>query len=319
MENTIKTIGVESEELIQQRLKEERNTEEETYNQLLEYKKNKTILWAEVYSSEIDTRLGIVGILALWNGFRICIPDKMYFLDSYQFSLDYKTLKPEEKVVVRQRFASYQIGAHVCFTITAIDRKPKESGEGYIYGVIGNRIEALNILQDIYFKHKKYNVGKPVDIQVGDLAEAHVLSVSSRYAVVETLGIETRIDAFNLSNEYVDDCHEIVKPGDTLKVRIRKLHINEGNEPTYLTVSARLNKTPDAISGMKIGSTYLGVVNKFNKETSVYTVRLKNGVNASVFENNVMNHQKLFSGDSVIVLVTEIEKEYVKGSVMKIY
>lgn len=319
MENTIKTIGVESEELIQQRLKEERNIEEETYNQLLEYKKNKTILWAEVYSSEIDTRLGMVGILALWNGFRICIPDKMYFLDSYQFSLDYKTLKPEEKVVVRQRFASYQIGAHVCFTITAIDRKPKENGEGYIYGVIGNRIEALTILQDIYFKHKKYNVGKPVDIQVGDLAEAHVLSVSSRYAVVETLGIETRIDAFNLSNEYVDDCHEIVKPGDTLKVRIRKLHINEENEPTYLTVSARLNKVPDAISGMKIGSTYLGVVTKFNKETKIYTVRLKNGVNASVFENNVMNHQKLINGDSVIVLVAEIEKEYVKGSVMKIY
>lgn len=319
MENTIRTIGIESEDLIQQRLKEERNVEEDTYNQLLEYKKNKTILWAEVYSSEIDNNLGIVGILALWNGFRICIPDKMYFLDSYNFSTDYRTLNPQEKLVVKQRFASYQIGAHVCFTITAIDRKPKEDGDGFIYGVIGNRVEALNILQDIYFKHKKYNVGRPVDIKVGDIAEAHVLSVSSLYAVVEALGVETRVDAFSLSNEYVDNCHDIVKPGDTLKVRIRKLHINEGDKPTYLTVSARINKTPDAISNMKVGSTYLGVVTKFNKESNLYTVRLKNGVNAAVIEKNIVNHQKLFNGDSVIVLVTTIEKEYVKGSVMKVY
>lgn len=321
MENIIKTIGVESEDIIQQRQKEEENTLENVYNQLVEYKNNKTILWAEVYSSEIDTKLGIIGVLALWNGMRVNIPDTMYFEKNFKFPKHYydSDTTPKKKLAIRQRYASYQIGAHVCFTITAIDRQPKENGDGYIYGVVGNRLEAMNILQDIYFKHKKYNVDRPLEIKQNDIAEAHVLFVTDRFALVEALGVETRIDAFNLSNEFVSDCRDIVKPGDALKVRIKKLHVNGDGEQVYLTVSARINATSEEINNMKTGSTYLGIVVKYNKDSKVYTVRLKNGVNASVIEKNIVNSQRLISGDQVVVLVNKIEQNYVMGTVMKIF
>lgn len=319
----IENIGIESEELLERHKKaqekRQKNKNEESYRQLLRFKDMKTILWSEVESVELDEKHNMIGIIAYWNGLRVCIPDVFYFEPNFRFpkKVYEEGTSAYEKLNLKRRVATYQTRAKICFTIENITHEKQDDGT-YRYGIIGNRVDAMKRLRDFFFLHNQYNVGLPVKVTKGCIADAHILSVTPYGALAECLGVEVRLDAYALSNNLVENCTEVVQPGDKLEVRIRNYRVNDDGSIS-LYVSGRMNKSSEEIELMKKNSTYTGTVTSYNKEKQRYTVRLKSGVNAFIKEHNVVGGKLLSIGDEVIVLVTYIGKDSVAGVVKRIF
>lgn len=271
-----------------------------------------TVFGVEPYGDGVDA-------VILWNDQRVMIRDDEYFMPDYSFGEAYPSMSKEDQIDRRRRVLSYQQGARVPFIVKGIERTKyvNPDGDSETILVVGaSRKEAMNKMKEIHFFANINN--RP---QVGDLAEANVIAVREDRAVVECLGIETRIDAFNIADGYVENCQEFIKPGDTMPVRIRKLHIDEDTHRVYLTVSGRLNDASKHIVTIKQGSSYLGKVDHHNKASHVYTIRLANGVSASVHEENVIGGVILTPGDDVSVYVTKVlaDEGFVRGGALKLH
>lgn len=316
----VDNVGTVSREIEEEnaRKKSDAEIENETYNQLRTFMRNQEILWGEVVGCEDSDRWPNHAIVTIqYNDVKIMIPDIAYFEDTFNFGAAYDSAPESVKLERRQRIIRNQFGAKVCFIVKDVTRVQETDGEfagSYVITASASRKEAMALRRDIWFIHsnrKASTAGKPRSVNIGDIADARVLSVRSDMALVECLGVETRLDAYNLNNDIVENCADFVSPGDTIPVRVRKLHV-EGDH-VYLTVSGRLNDVSKAILTMRQNSYYLGYVDHFNKEKQMYTIMLKNGVSAAVRQQNVQGGLQLSNGDKVSVLVTRIMPVYVVG------
>ena len=321
-EHTI--IGVQSDEIIAEAAREKsaEEIEEKNFNDLRRYQRNGEILWGEVYGVEASPNLGSAIIAVLWNGIKVSIPDSEYFEDTFFFGNNYEGMSAKEKLNKRTIMARYQIGAKVCFCVKGTARTKIEFGEfagEYMIDVVASRKEAMAKVRDIWFLHKnrKSRVGTPREVHVNDIAKANVLAVKEDVVVVECLGVESRLDCYNLNDDIVENCRDFVKPGDVIPVRVRKVYVN-ADDTVYLTVSGRLNNASKMIHTMRERSNYLGQVDHYNKAKDRYTVMLKNGVTASVPSSMVQGGVPLTPGDDVAVMVTRIMDAYVIGAAIKL-
>ena len=316
-----KNIGTKSDDLTEPLSVKE--IENDIFNDLKRYQRQGEILWGTVYGVEPNERFGEAIISVLYNGVRISIPAHEYFEDTYNFGVTYKDMTEQQKMHRQMLAVRYQIGAEVCFVVKGVTREKIKDDDlfedEYDIFAIGSRKEAMAKIRDIWFYHKNRKATTktpPRTVSIGDQVDAHVLQVREDMTVVECFGVETRIDNYNLNNSIVTDCTDFVKPGDTIRVRVRKLHISPNS--VYLLVSGRLNDSTKLIRAMKPKSTYLGKVAKYNDKSKFYTVTLKNGVNAAVRTRNVQGEVDLSIGDTVAVTVTSIRPTYVVGLAMKI-
>ena len=321
----IAEVGNKSDEILDQEAKEksDKEKENETFRKLNSLQRTKDIGWGEIYAiepaDEINGLRARFIIAVMYNGAKVMIPETEYFEDTFNFGANYGEMSSAEKANRRAAMARTQIGARIPFVVYAVMRKEIESGvhEGDSTIIaVGSRKEAMRTLRDVFFIHKNHPAIPSRDVQPGYQAWANVIGVREEYAIVECLGVETRIDAYNLNDEYVENCNDFVRAGDKMRVRIRRFHVDDDN--VFLTVSGRLNDTSKAIAEMKQRGNYLGVVDHFNKNNGYYTVTLKNGVRASVRAENVNGEIELTNGDNVSVLVTGIMDEYVIGLAKKI-
>ncbi len=319
-------IGIQSDEIQRQeslRLSDAER-EEKLYRDLQRFQRAGTLLWGEVYGVEESDALQDRALIAvLWNGLKVAIPDNEYFEDTYDFGRQIQSMDDHARMVRRMYAARNQIGAKVCFVILGVSRtKIREGGfaDEYEYVVVASRRRAMAILRDIWFLHEERpetaRAGR--EIRVNDIIrEAHVLAVNERNVLVECLGVETRIDAYNLTNrDVVENCTDFAQAGDTMPVRVRKLHVEPGR--VYLTVSGRLNESSKLIGSMRKGAVYLGHVDHYNKAKDRYTIVLKNGVYGTATSGQVQGGIPLNPGDRVAFRVTEIKPEYLIGVVMKL-
>ena len=319
-------LGTVSEEILEQdaRVLSQKEIDDKTYRDLLRYQKNGEILWGEIFSVEEyrgSSFKNTVIIGVLYNGVKVSIPDTVFFENTFNFGANYLTMNDREKFEKRRTMAEYQKGARICFVIKGVSRTRIAGGEfdsEYEINAVGSRTEAMEKLRDIWFIHKnrKDSSRAPREVNIGDTAKAHIISVREEYVVAECLGVETRIDAYNLNNEIVENCNDFVMPGDTILVRIKKLHINGSD--VYLTVSGRLNDPSKLINSMQLNSSYLGTVDSFNDRKGTYTILLKNGVQASVRATQVEGGIDLYPGDRVSVRVKDIRPTFVVGNAIKL-
>jgi len=322
-------IGKLSSEIEEERSfeKSKAEIESDTYKELKKYEKNGEVLWGQVYSVDrADEKSKRFFISVIYKNTKISIPDQMYFEPSFDFGRNYETkMSDEEKLNLRMAMAKYQLGAKICFCIEKTMRSKIIKGEykgEYVTTVIGNRSKAMQIIRNIYFYHEGRTTSKdkePRTVSVGDIINnAHVLAVKEDSVLIEACGVETRIDAYNLNKEFVDNCKKFVSSGDTIPVRVRKLHIN--NDSVYLTCSGRLNNVSKMINTVKKGDVLIGVVDRYNKEKDTYTIVLKNGVPASCQSYTVRQRIPLAIGDKVYVQVIEVVEEsgFVIGHATKI-
>ena len=316
----IDNVGTVSQDIEEEeaRRKSDAEIENDTYNQLRTFARNKEIVWGTVYGCEENERWPNHAIVTvLYNNVKVMIPDIAYFEDSFNFGPTYDSAPEAQKFARRQTMIRYQAGAKVCFIVKDVAREMVKAGEfagSYLITASGSRKEAMALLRDIWFIHSNRSgstPGKPRQVNVGDIADARVLSVRQDMVLVECLGVETRIDTYNLNNDIVENCADFVKPGDTIPVRIRKLHVQ--GDRVYLTVSGRLNDVSKAILTMRPNSYYIGHVDHYNKDKQMYTIMLMNGVSAAVRKDNVLGGLELSNGDMVSVLVTRIMPTYVFG------
>lgn len=276
--------------------------------QFLAYKENKTVLWAKVsdveYNVDPEGNRTMVGIVCNWNnGIKVVIPDALYFMDNTLFGKGYEEKSKEEQINTRHRIATFQIGAIVCFTVYSAN----ESEYGGL-SIIGNRVEAMQELQDFYFTHEKYKKTDENTLVIGAIAQANVLSVKSHDVLVECCGVETHIDSFSIANFPVENCREVVSVGDRMSVRIRKVHY----EPKpYLTVTGRIANVKVLVANTNVGTTTLAKLIERNEKAGNYTFRMDNGVNVVVSKGfiRIVNPERLVRGDKVVLQITKKSKD----------
>ena len=325
----LKDDGLKSDEILEKETKEksEKELADETFKRLESLRRTGHIAWGEIYGVEPAEFLSKSGsrfaVCVRFNGAKILIPDKEYFEDTFNFGSDYDALSAEEKNNRRAATARYQIGARICFVVKGVSKDVIEEGEfagSYNTVAVASRREAMAELRDMFFLHK-HNPDIPSrTVEVGDTAEARVVGVREAYALVECLGVETRVDAFQLNDDYVENCNDFVKPGDRIKVRVRKVYVNS-DDSIWLTVSGRMNEVPRAISEIKVGGTYLGKVDHYNSGSNTYTILLKPmGISASVKADasHINGGIDLMNGDDVSVLVTNVAGAFVIGKAKKL-
>lgn len=281
----------------------------QTLRDLARYKRMNQILWATVES--IVTLNGLIRIGVMWNGIEVVFSKDTYFEPDFKFGSDYDELTNEQKSNREMAFARYQLGAHIPFCVDKIVTGNDSSGKE-ITVVAGSRCKAMKALRDHYFFNGKETVN------VGDLAKAHVLAVRDDWALVEVLGCEYRLDAYALNDECVQNCMDWVKSGDTITVRIRKIHVDPEAKDVRITVTGRLFVAPETINSMQKGGTYIGNVDAYNAKKKTYSVVLYNGVLASVPESEVMYGYPITLGDRVSVKVKRVTDTHVIGAAMKI-
>lgn len=301
--NVLSEIGIKSEEVVQKN-REIKTNNDELYSKLIE---NHEILLGIISGIEDGDREDSFNIVVTWNGLRVLIPDYQYFEDGFNFGVNYNELTSAiAKTRKRKNVAIHHNGAQIYFIL----KKVATDNYGVEFAV-ASRKEAMAMIRDEWFLHSNPDKIYEREAKIGDIAPAHVISVVENSCLVECLGVETRLDANTLTNQYVENCKDFVSPGDTIEVRIRKLYLNNG---VYMTVNGRLNDNEGVIRTMKVKSNYLGCVDHYNKDKDMYVIRLNNGVNANVYSKSVIGTDALFNGQMVQVYVYSIMQNYVIGS-----
>lgn len=285
----------------------DRETEKEISSTLEKYKKEKTILWGRIVGVDYDNpnKKTKVFIQCDWKEHvSVSIADNLYFVDNKLFGNRYDKMTDEEKVEARHFIASKHIGAIICFTVQGFTRIGSE------FIVFGDRTEALDLLQDYYFRHEKFPQTEQNTLNIGDIVKAHVLGVRAHNILVECCGVETYIDNFAIANMPVDNCKKIISQGSTIDVKIRKIHINDDGT-NYLTVVGRTCDIPKKVADTEIGSMHLAKLLFKNDKKGTLTFRISNGLNVLVFKKqvNVLNPDRLVRGDQVVLKIKGKSKE----------
>ena len=281
---------------------------EQTVRNLKKAQRTSEILIATVES--ITQTNGLLRIGVMWNGVEVVFSKDTFFEPEFSFGADYDNLTNAEKSNREMAFARYQLGAHIPFCIENIANYKNEEGETSLL-VTGSKRKAMELLRERYF------FGGREEVKVGDIATANILAVNTDWVLVECLGCEYRLDAYSLNDECVQNCADWVKSGDSIKVRIRKIHIND-DKTVKLTVTGRLFVAPETITAMKKGGTYLGQVDAYNAKKKTYSIVLLNGVLASVPASEVLYGIPITIGDRVSVRVNRVTDTHVIGAAYKL-
>ena len=282
------------------------------YSECRKYMRNGDILWGTVFG--VKNMGGVFCLEVIWNGILVSFTKKSYFEPEFRFGEGYEAMNEAEKLNREIVLARYQEGATVPFCIANV--AISEIKEGPFKGtktlfVVGDKVKAMQKLREHYFLKTDHPV------KVGDLAEAHVLAVRDDKALVECCGCEYRIDAYSLNDRFVESCADWVKPGNKIRVRFRKVHINEDGT-VRIAVTGRMKASAEMLMGMSVGSSYLGTVDGYNSYKKHYNVILLNGVTAVIPENNVMMGRSLKVGDQVNVKVNAVLETHIIGSAIRI-
>ncbi|MBR6261582.1 MAG: hypothetical protein IKR24_08660, partial [Erysipelotrichaceae bacterium] len=289
-------------------IEKKKNRSEILYDRLMQNKEEDRVIYGEVAGVRIESERVLVDVL--WNGIRIIVPHSAYFQSSWNMGNNFDELSKEEKLLKIQRNAREMLGSYCPVVVKAVVKNPVEEGsfkgEDKIVGY-GDRVEALAKLRKHYFFDR--DMDDPNYPRPERHANAHVLMVAQDFAVVECMGCEYRIDSYNISDQYCDDCRDLYRAGDLMEVRIKKVTI-EGDKVT-LKISGILNDGSMMMPDIREGDTFIGYVKSFNKAKNIYTCKLNVGVNASVHLKSTTGHAELNIGDRVSVTVTGINGDYV--------
>ena len=249
------------------------------------------------YSRETDT----VSILArISDNFRVLIRDREFFTEA-AFHKDYWEASERERAVRRTEKARACIGAWIPFVIAGMRADRAEDGS-ILYTIVGDRLAALKQKQERYFTG-------PDAVREGDVVTAEVLSVGEHFANLEVLGVECsvqkhEIDAFR----YVTDCRDLLKPGDTLKVAVKRIHHNDDGSIRLNVSGATIGYRKISENNLKLaaGSSCQGIVKFYNREKGIYTVITSGGASVMVRAESVVGREILMPGDEVTVTVKRV-------------
>jgi hypothetical protein len=308
--------------------------------------KNKSLVWGILtsvqkgLSENLPNGLYAIVTMPKYPDMQVAINEDDYWMENQVFGSAYGKLSKEEQFEKRKRTMEYQIGARIPMFITEAKRIKLNSDfdtwqTPYKYTIKGDRKKAMKFYQKFWF----YSQDTDKKINKNDTYTANVLQVRNNGVKVECCGVESYIDAYELTGRtVVTDCTDCyingskVVTGSKLSVKIKRCYIHHKGDPiikngvptgekekedwVYLSVSGRLydrGLTPKALSMVTIGSSIVGHVSGYNRQKHVYSINLTNGVLASVHENKLLGCRRLDRNDRVLVTVEEKFDTYVRG------
>lgn len=312
IKNEIK-VGLVSKEILKKE-KKKSNSNQEILKEFLSYKRKRVVLWGIV--SGIETEEQNIKVTILYNNIPISIKDNNYFDSNFRFSPEYASLSKQDKLDDKNFKIMTSVGSICPFIII---KAVEENGE---LNIVGSRTDALNKLRDIYFYHRYCAKNEMQEVKEGQILQANVIYVCEQFATIELCGVETRLSIHTASEYPISNCKEALKVGDVIKVKIKKIHINE--DSIYLKVTRRLGLGKQVINKIKEGDTRLCVVDSYSRSKDSYTCKYKvdeeHYINVTVNRSSVNGHLELNVGDTVSVKIVKVNKEdgYAIGSAFKL-
>lgn len=313
----IESKGTYSEDIVERQMsmktKQEKLNEE--FQKLANARRNHALLWGtlEKVGTEIMNDKEMAFAYVDFNDIEVKIPADLYFEPTYNFGTTYESSSPRKKEARKHQNLRYQLGATVCFIPISLRRDKFDGDEEETIICMGNRVEAMKTLREIYFLGDKPIV-KPESI----IDKCHVLAVRDMNVLVECCGVETKVTLYYTSYKQasVDSATQLYEAGDTVKAIVRTLKISGDN--VKLGVSLRTEEALDHVKRMKVGQCFMGYVDSFNREKNSYTIVDRHGVKCAVKAENVQGGLALSIGDKVSVVVTNKYKTHVAGICKKI-
>ena len=193
------------------------------------------------------------------------------------------------------------IGAEIDFIILEFDNIANIA--------IGSRIDAMKLRSQIELPKLKQN----------DTIRVRIVGVGVKHVVVDMYGKEVIIKASELKHTYIVNCKELYKVGDYLKVKIKKIDIQNN---IYELSAKELEENPftNIRKYITINGEYIGTVIAFPKNNSGIIVQLDNlQVTVLTRVPGRFNSFPHFA-DKVLIRITEIKenKKYIYGYLLRI-
>ena len=206
---------------------------------------------------------------------------------------DVKVLVPITHLVKEKQNKSIirgMLGAEIDFIVLEYDNVANIA--------IGSRIDAMKLRSQIELPKLKIN----------DIVRVRIVGVGIKHIVVDLYGKEVVIKVEKLKHTFIVNCKEIYKVGDYLRVRIKRIDI-ENNIFELSAKEFEENPFKNIRKYIAIGGEYTGTVIAFPKNNSGVLVQLDNTkvtclVRVPARFNNYPHYL-----DNVLVRISEIKED----------
>lgn len=229
-----------------------------------------------------------------YKGFRIVIPMREMVPD---FPVGLYGTDYDNMILRYQKILNKMLGAEVDFVVKGIEAKSRT--------VVASRKDAMLKKQQIYY------LGKDSEGQYriydGRVVEARVIAVAEQVIRVEVFGVETPIQARDLSWDWIGDAHDRYSVGDQVLVRVLDV---DRTDPEHIRIRADIKSVSgsdrnDNLRKCRIQGKYAGKVTHINK--GVVYIRLSNGANA--IAHSCYDRRRPGRKDDVSFVVTHLDEE----------
>lgn len=172
---------------------------------------------------------------------------------------DIKVLIPVTHLIEKQNKAIIRgmLGAEIDFIILEFDKTANIA--------IGSRLDAMEM-------RSKIEIPK---LKVNDTIRVRIIALGIKHILVDMYGKEVIIKVESLKHTYVTNCKDIYKVEDYLKVRIKKIDI-ENNIFELSAKDFEENPFKDIRKYITLNGEYTGTVIAFPKQNSGIIVQLDN-------------------------------------------
>lgn len=174
---------------------------------------------------------------------------------------------------------------------------------------IGSRIDAMKLRSQIELPKVKKN----------DTVRVRIVGIGIKHIVVDLYGKEVIIKAEKLKHTYIVNCKDIYKVGDYLKVRIKKIDI-ENNTFELSAKEFEENPFKNIRKYISVGGEYTGTVIAFPKGNSGVLVQLDNTEVTVLTRVPARFNSFPHFMSKVLIKVSEIkeEKKFIYGYLVRI-
>ena len=174
---------------------------------------------------------------------------------------------------------------------------------------IASRIEAMELRASIEIPKLKQN----------DTIKVRIIAIGIKHILVDMYGKEVIIKAQNLKHIYIVNCKDIYKVGEYLRVKIKKLDI-ENNIYELSAKEFEENPFKNIRKYLVLNGEYTGTVIAFPKGNSGVLVQLDNSKVTTLCRIPARFNNYPHFNDKVLIKVTEINenKKFIYSYLMRI-
>ncbi len=245
---------------------------------------NHKILCGTVVGTERLESKAVVAVVE-YKGRRIVMPSSEFFKNPNEDLAANTTT--QDKII------SSMLGSEIDFVVKGINED----------AVVASRKEAMTLKTNMFYIS---DVGEKPKISEEQVVQARIIAINEYSVRLEVFGVETSVNARDLSSVWVSDISESFNVGDKLLVKVTE--INFDDDIVNIKVET-VDKSKNNLSLVKPQNKYIGEV--VGVKDGQMFISLKIGANA--ISHKCTDKRTVMKGDTVTFLCTKNDIE--KGDV----